>query len=337
MYLSEKSGNNITIMKLDQKLVLFVCPQFIQKYVQPWVSHIYVCPQMKSINSKVRLEASQAIVKRAEKRGVKLICFLYNSMLVPELLSVCPPKIKIVTWHQKNYYGPQYLTNPTLARVLEYSLIASSGLRTFNHDQKHKYVCVPFPCYVNPEEAVTNNPIILSMIKEWSPYVFTGGENQRDYRTLVTAMRLIPDQKCIIVTRTKYKSVMALNPPSNCRVINGLPRNEFLYLLRHSKAVVLPFKGKNSITGHNLLAEACYFSRPVIGTRRSSFEESISEGWNGYLIEPGNPQMLATTIQKTLINPPPELIRGARRSSKNRTIRHFIKRLFRICWNVLRE
>src|SRR3989338_7592181 len=128
---------------------------------------------------------------------------------------------------------------------------------------------------------------------------------------------------------------MSRKPPPNCRVIKGMPRNEFLYLLKNAKAVVLPFPGKNEITGHNLLAEACYFGRPVVGTRQSSFEESIAEGQNGYLIEPRNPQIMATTIQKTLKTP--DLFRGAKQLSKYRNMRYFIKRLYRICMDVLRE
>jgi len=323
---------------MENREVLFVCPTFMKKYLAPYVSHMHICDDLKPQNSAKKTTLAKKIVKDAKLFKVRLICFLYNSLLIPEMLKHKPNNIGLIAWHQKHYFPSKFVAK--LDRIIEYSVIASSKLETFDHSHSGKYVYMPYPCYISKSDFdIPMKQALRDLIDKHKPYVFSGGENHRDYKTLINAMRITPNVKCIVVTRTHFKDIKKNDPPPNVTVLRGLGRLEFLRLLVNSRAVILPFKGNNSVMGHNLLSEAMYFGKPVIATKNSSFEDSISDGKNGYLVGAQNPSKMAKLVSK--IAKDDEVMRKMSKCSldrgKYRRVNFFMKGINKLCRQVIDE
>jgi glycogen(starch) synthase len=89
------------------------------------------------------------------------------------------------------------------------------------------------------------------------------------------------------------------------RVLNlgKMPHEQLYPILGNAYAVVLPSLVENFA---NVCLEAMAHRRVVIGTKRTSFEDTIIHGKNGFLSEPGDPVSLLETMEMVLNLPEEE-------------------------------
>ena len=130
---------------------------------------------------------------------------------------------------------------------------------------------------------------------------------QKGFHTLVQALpqflERYEDAYAVCVGRdmeTPLAESMAAYARSHCRqfadrliLLENLPHAQLYPLIARSRLVVLPSLIDNL---PNSCLEAMGIGKVVIGTNGASFEELITDGVNGFLVEPNNPEALAQKL-----------------------------------------
>lgn len=83
-------------------------------------------------------------------------------------------------------------------------------------------------------------------------YICALGENARDYRTLIEAMRQLPDIRAVIVVRPF--NIAGITLPSNVEVRTNIPLGHAMNILAFSRFMVLPLAGSEIPCGHVTLS-----------------------------------------------------------------------------------
>ncbi len=110
------------------------------------------------------------------------------------------------------------------------------------------------------------------------------GELQRETRNLVSALELT----------------------GRVRMLGTLPHHEVLdwYRRAHCFALACKVAGNGDRDGiPNVLAEAMAVGVPVVTTRVSAIPELVEDSVTGILVDPGNPQAMATALHRLLHDP----------------------------------
>lgn len=145
---------------------------------------------------------------------------------------------------------------------------------------------------------------------------------QKGIHTLVEALpsflERYPDAYAVCIGRdmeTQLGSSMAAFARSRCRrfadrliLLENLPHAQLYPVIERSHLVVLPSLIDNL---PNSCLEAMGIGRVVIGTRGTSFEELITDGVNGFLVEPNNPEALAHKLIAAWVDPNLEVMAAA--------------------------
>jgi glycosyltransferase involved in cell wall biosynthesis len=136
----------------------------------------------------------------------------------------------------------------------------------------------------------------------------------KGFHTLVKALpRFLaqyPEAYAVLVGRdmeTQSGDSMAAFARRECRdfgdrliLVESLPHAQLYPVIERSQLVVLPSLVDNS---PNSCLEAMGIGKPVIGTYGASFEELITDGVDGFLVEPNNPEALAIKMTKAWADP----------------------------------
>jgi glycosyltransferase involved in cell wall biosynthesis len=118
----------------------------------------------------------------------------------------------------------------------------------------------------------------LAPIEE-RPYLCAVGGEGRDYRTLVEAMRLLPDYRLAIVARPA--NVEGLDLPPNVSVRTNIPLTDAWNIIAHSKLMVLPITQADVPCGHVTLITAMNMGIPSIVTESAAMVDYVSNEANG--------------------------------------------------------
>jgi glycosyltransferase involved in cell wall biosynthesis len=78
-----------------------------------------------------------------------------------------------------------------------------------------------------------------------------------------------------------------------------IPNDEIPSLFRRANAVILPYV---DATQSGVAALAQQFGRPTVATNVGSVSETVRDGYNGLIVEPGNVEVLANAIRKIITN-----------------------------------
>lgn len=160
-------------------------------------------------------------------------------------------------------------------------------------------------------------------------YVFSGGNSQRDYRTLFDAVRgtHIP----VIVSATAPEATRGLDVPANV-ILVAAREPHFARLMAGSRFVVIPTNG--GLTHGAAEATACnamWHGKPVVATNDTSLAEHIGDA--GYVVPPGDVAGLRRHIL-ALWNDPDRVAdlgrRAHERVAEGLTHEHFVRRLNRL-------
>lgn len=131
-------------------------------------------------------------------------------------------------------------------------------------------------------------------------YIFTGGDD-RDYATLIKAVRDLPLRVIICALRRDY--FKALQIPAHVE-IRTVSQEEFDRLLGGAKAVVIPLPANDIHTGgHTVITNAMTMGKPVIVAGRDEYRAFIQSGVTGLLLPPGDVEALHDAIRKVVEDP----------------------------------
>jgi glycosyltransferase involved in cell wall biosynthesis len=127
-------------------------------------------------------------------------------------------------------------------------------------------------------------------------YIFSGGDSNRDYATLIAAA---PGLKCrVIIVTTQQLQTTGL--PSNVEVIAGLPSEEFNRMMAGAAAVVVPLHpGVLESGGRSVYGNAMSMGKTVI-VADDDAGDYITDGHDGLIVPAGQAVALHQAIARVL-------------------------------------
>lgn len=131
-------------------------------------------------------------------------------------------------------------------------------------------------------------------------YIFSGGDGDRDYVTLLEAVRGL-GVKVVIATRLSDWHENVAIPPE----VDVFPAShvEFRKLMAASKIVIVSMKkGLLHSGGQQTYLNAMAMGKPVIVADDCGAEDYIKDGVNGLIVPSGNSEVLRATIKSLLDN-----------------------------------
>ena len=131
------------------------------------------------------------------------------------------------------------------------------------------------------------------------PYICAIGSNRRDYRTLLAAMKNLPDVPLVIVCYPQ--NLAGLRIPPNVHVASDVPYPATMGLLERSAFMALPLDAQNVNCGHGTLVAAMHLNKTFVVTQ--------SPGLADYLTDPATNSPTGLT---TPVNDPQSLSRTLR-------------------------
>lgn len=149
-----------------------------------------------------------------------------------------------------------------------------------------KFVFIPFFNTLHPHR--------YTYLEIPGRYVFAGGNSDRDYASLIEAMRSI-DAQCFIACRSG--ALKGLDLPPNVYCVEADPR-QFRQLLKSAAIVVVAMKrGLLRSVGQQTFLNAMRLGKPVIVTDPDGARDYIRNGETGLTVPPGDPQALRQALE----------------------------------------
>lgn len=159
--------------------------------------------------------------------------------------------------------------------------------------------------------------------------VCSAGMTSRDYRTLIEATRGLDVDVRIEAHSAWFNNGVNFTPEmlhKRFEVCSYGTSVALRQLYAESTIVALPLQDIPFIAGYSTLLEGMAMGKPVVATRIKLIGDFIKDGWNGFLVRPGDPEHMRERIQFLLDNPDEARRIGAnaRRTIEERfTLDHF--------------
>ena len=129
-------------------------------------------------------------------------------------------------------------------------------------------------------------PIAITSTEDtFQPFVLAMGSANRDYATLVEAMRGLTIRLVLVASP---RSLVGLQIPPNVEVLNGLTAAQCRELAQRATVNVVPLADVETASGQVTIVEALRMGRPLIATRGVGTVDYIVDGENGILVEARN-------------------------------------------------
>jgi glycosyltransferase involved in cell wall biosynthesis len=137
-------------------------------------------------------------------------------------------------------------------------------------------------------------------------YIFAGGNSDRDYRTLVEAVRPLTAPTWIATTRPDLLSGVEV---PDCVRVEGTTVDGFRRAMAAARLVVVPMqKGTLRSGGQQTLLNAMLMGKPTIAVGRRWAGDYIDDGVNGLIVDYEDPEGMREAVRRLLDDPD-----GARR------------------------
>lgn len=169
-----------------------------------------------------------------------------------------------------------------------------------------KLVFVPVGC----------DPTILDLEKERAraaagprrDYVFSGGTTNRDYKTLALAMAGLPE--VLLKIFAKKKDFPGKLP--NLEFLDNVYGADYERAVCDASLVVLPLYDQCFSSGQLTLLRAMELGKPIVASDVPGVRDYITDGSDGVLVPPGDPEAMAAAIKDLLANGERQRELGAR-------------------------
>ena len=163
-------------------------------------------------------------------------------------------------------------------------------------------------------------------------YLLSVGREQRDYETLIEAIRPL-GIRCVIVAGSAW-SHRALSPialPDHVELREGLAYSALRELYRGARVVAVPVHpGVDYAAGVNGVLEAMSCARPLVASDTPGLAGYVRDGVDGRLVMPGDPGSLRSVLQELWEDrPQADRLGAAGRAcvERERTVDHFAARV----------
>jgi len=163
-------------------------------------------------------------------------------------------------------------------------------------------------------------------------YVLSVGREQRDYQTLIEALRPLRIPSVIVPGSTwSHRGLSPLSVPDHIEVREGLSYRELRDLYQGARVVAVPVQPDTRYAaGVNGVLEAMSCARPVVASDTPGLSGYVEDGRNGRQVAAGEPAEMRAAIEELW-----EDRHGAERLARasrdtvvgGRTIDHFVDRV----------
>ena len=140
-----------------------------------------------------------------------------------------------------------------------------------------------------PNIGLTEPPI------ESGRYICALGSQGRDYKTLLEAIKTLPNIKLVLVASPD--SIKDLAVPNNVKVHSNIALKQAHNILAHSQFMVLPLRDSQVPCGHVTIVTGMFFKKAILATNSQGVHDYIADEETGLFFEPKNPVDLAQKIE----------------------------------------
>ena len=232
---------------------------------------------------------------------------------------------RILVWVNKTFESEKgrivgRIQTHHLKRIDKIITYYKSSTEHLDAEHEGKFTFVPLPAFhvnqTRPQQAM-------------KPYVFSGGESQRDFASLVSAIRSFPVNLIISTLGVGEQHLDQSQLPKGVCVKVGDRFNkgpeEYLSDLAGATVVVVPLLETNDPKGLTTIVEALVYGKAIISTRSRGLDDYLQHGYNCLRVEAGNSRAYATAIKQLWTNDQlrTELERGARATAKRLRVEYF--------------
>lgn len=127
------------------------------------------------------------------------------------------------------------------------------------------------------------------------PFIVAIGSANRDYRTLIEALRITGLPAKIVASP---RLIEEISPPPRVEVLTRLTPDDCLRLAQQARICVTPLADPSIASGQVTIIDALTMGRPVVTTRSIGTVDYIADGSTGLLVAPGDAEGMAKALQK---------------------------------------
>lgn len=170
-------------------------------------------------------------------------------------------------------------------------------------------------------------------------YIFSGGTSNRDYKTLIEAVRQTVVHLIIIGKGFNFNGNVGKISP-NIEILEEVYGQDFAQMMYKSKIVVIPLLNPNISSGQLVLLQAMELGKPIIATKAAGIVDYVIPDHNCVLVSPQNSKELQCRILQLLYDPDKLKMLGenARESYLNNfTFERFIKRVISFLFDCIQS
>jgi glycosyltransferase involved in cell wall biosynthesis len=163
-------------------------------------------------------------------------------------------------------------------------------------------------------------------------YVLSVGREQRDYETLIEALRPLRTPAVIVPGSTwSHRSLTPLSVPDHVELREGLSYSALRALYQAARLVVVPINPDTDYAaGVNGILEAMACARPVVASDTPGLSGYVRDGEDGRQVQPGDPLALRSVIEELWDDRGQAerlALAGRQTVEQERTIENFVARI----------
>jgi len=155
-------------------------------------------------------------------------------------------------------------------------------------DERCRFLAMPVPDVDQAAPVASPRP----------PYVYAAGSAHRDWRLLLRAFELIPDQHCIVATQSLDSKSTPI--PPNVELLPAQTIADGRVLMQHSTLVAVTFEDTDLACGPTIILDAYAMGIPVVSSDTNGSRDYVQHGVTGLLSPPEDPATLAANIAELL-------------------------------------
>ena len=164
-------------------------------------------------------------------------------------------------------------------------------------------------------------------------YIFAGGDGNRDYRSMIEAVRGLPYR--VVIAALSREHFRGIQVPGNVEIVT-LSQADFFQTMAGAALVVVPMLPQLLHPGgQQTWINAMTMGKPVIVAEDRSARDYIVHQSTGWLTEPGNPSALREPICLLMENR--DLARSLGRRAKEAAVQFSPERFFEAVFRVVAE
>lgn len=130
-------------------------------------------------------------------------------------------------------------------------------------------------------------------------YIFAAGRMERDFVTLLKALRG-SNQQLVIVAGYTQRNELERYKTSFTQIYYDIPQAQYLSLLKEARLVVMCMKDGITSRGHVVLLQAMSMGKPIICSKILGIKEYLKDKESAWMVEVGSHESLRKAIMKCL-------------------------------------